>query len=574
MPKEEDKNFQPFDLDTEIRKLSPDELRERLARAKAILQSTPFVDATPTPNIRSSDWDEKGVAVYDQPWEKVFGPGEKIGSGNVGEVYRPLDPQFRDRVIKVFNKSLVGNPYWIEVNALTKLQGANHVVKIMGHDQIESEQYLVKEFIDGENMEEVFNSSAFVFPSQPGERVTPEQQKLAIWLVSSMEALAEIHARKVIVSDFKFADFPWDPKRGKTVVIDLANAWDKEHISYSGQRSEMHDIGLILNLFFYKTGIGRELGMEHLYSFAEPTWPGQQALPNQETLRLLKTKAERPAVSDSLKKIITMFEGIHEWPQRLYSAGEYAQALKEYFQEVGLYTKNVEAPTPDVGASSQEREPKDWLELIKKNVLIVGRNGKIFPRNMGEYTDDTPQFPNPDKFPPFPLHGSRLFYYGEGFLEKISHKVDPTGYKTHEWELYPILYINPVHTLENQSNSIGQFVNISYVSRQAAPNPIDPREGPVHFYLCFNQEFGDIFSKALMSDSVPPEVFLQLYDTYFPKVDPETGAQRRTYQEITGGKELLIIKGKFERVVDLGNPGSTKKVAKNVTFTKVPFPAH
>lgn len=292
---------------------------------------------------------EAEPAAYNKPWQAVFGQGEIIGVGGDGHVYL-VKKDGRQYAVKVFDKRDSG--YYYERHALEKLQGTDHVARMVGYN--DSFRYVVKEFIDAENMFGTFYRTIHRQPVHAGTIMSPEQKKIAQWFISSMEALAEIHGKKVLVSDFKFADYLWEADKGTTILIDFANALDmedKDH--YWGQKKPVHDINNLVCLFLFHEG-GTVAGMRMGTSNEDALLPGTTTAGgyNQESLIILKGKVQEQGAVPSLIKIIEFVEdGAKMENRRNHSTEEYVQAMKDYFREVGLLAERkstgplTEAPT-------------------------------------------------------------------------------------------------------------------------------------------------------------------------------------------------------------------------------------
>lgn len=297
--------------------------------------------------------EEEAVRVYGQPWGVVFDSDgskeEQIGFGYSGHVYRPK--KYPGVAVKVFDFNESSGDYARELAILTELQGLPHVVELLGRGEpindrgqvVSNLRYLVKRFVTGENMYETMADSpySYEFPltKSPGETALSDhargekafQEKLAAWLISSMEALEEIHQKDVVLSDFKFADFPWDRERGRTVLIDFGNAVKLGSEYDHGSRSPGHDIDSVLAVLFMLTEIGLNIGMS--FSGGTVSW-------GREGTRRLRTEAENLQATGSLMKIIGFLEeSIDRNNPKHHSAGEYAEALKDYFKAVGLYSE-------------------------------------------------------------------------------------------------------------------------------------------------------------------------------------------------------------------------------------------
>ena len=294
---------------------------------------------------KQAEVEEKpAVQVYGKPWREVFGPSREIGSGNSGHVFRPEDPRFRQLVVKVFDKDDPLSVFFKERHALERLSGLRQVANMVGYRDTGANfldpSFIAKEFIEGESLEEIYTGAA-PFPLRPGEQVSVEQQKVAFWLISAMEAVAACHKRGILVADFKFADFLWDTKHKRTVIIDFANAFDmndKDH--YWGQKSPGHDIQELLKVFFYKTALGQAVGMRWRGHSISPDWPSGSSI-SQEISQSLTNKAKELKATGSLQKLTDMIADMFNSNRKDYTVQEYLGIMKDYFGEVGLYRETA-----------------------------------------------------------------------------------------------------------------------------------------------------------------------------------------------------------------------------------------
>lgn len=307
------------------------------------------------------------IRKYSRPWQEEFGPGTKIGTGySAGRdvragVYRPQ--AYPELAVKVF-----GEDKWSEchqeLEAQKAMQGLRHVVNLVGYrydgDPARArayghseapENYLVKEFVDSEIMLEKILLAQN--PTKVGETLstalTPEDTKqVAAWLISGMEGLAEIHRRGFIISDFKFSDWPWDRQNKRMVIIDLGNAINTRDASYNREATEQDDTNDLLKSFFLTTKLGRAhmggIDIKIQNTGAGNVLDGALTWPISNVIEILKAKTQEPSTLGSLKRLVRLMEEELDYrvnataltPKRNFAA-EYAQAMKNYFTEVGLY---------------------------------------------------------------------------------------------------------------------------------------------------------------------------------------------------------------------------------------------
>lgn len=196
-------------------------------------------------------------------------------------------------------------------------------------------KYLVKEFVDGENMTFPLQLET-TFPLKDVREISEpfkeSAQRSARWIISCMEALAEIHDKGVIIGDFKIKDYLWESGSGKVVIIDFANAWgmDPKSKFYSETASPFGDINDILKVFFSRTRVGQELGAEIDFLAGTASWPAGFKPEH------LREKANELGVCNSLKKIIDLYLDGNTYPRKHHSAQEYVEALRQYFEEVRI----------------------------------------------------------------------------------------------------------------------------------------------------------------------------------------------------------------------------------------------
>lgn len=287
------------------------------------------------------------LANYFSNWEGEFGEGERIGGGGSGQVYRLR--RYPDTVVKVFNTVSGDNTFLPELRALEKLRDVPNVVRLLGHSASGVKPpYLVKEFVDGRKASN--DLIDLMVAIRPGTETYEHQQEMALWLISAMEALSKIHARKVLVNDFHFSDYLWVPSQKMTVIIDLANAVDMSAASYDRVRTERNDINPLLNTFFYyATTISKELGMtpqrlsddcphwivldQHIRLLGTTTreFPDEAV---KSRLKAFSDKLGQTGGSPALKKVFDLYLEMHEGAD--HSAQEFAGAFRDYFREVGL----------------------------------------------------------------------------------------------------------------------------------------------------------------------------------------------------------------------------------------------
>lgn len=296
------------------------------------------------------------IPVYYRSWQEEFGQGEYLDEGLSGKVFRP--EAFPEIVVKEDKGTKYGDAFEQELHALRNLQGIPGVAQLKGYNArtgLPYPRYLVKEYVDGENLESTIIDASGM-PIRAGEKTSPEQKKAARWLVSSLEALAEIHARGLLVGDFRVSDFPWDAKNQRSVCIDLGNALDTDPSSkfYPMSKSftidRFKEINHFLHIFLAETKLGQTM----------------KIMPNNIEERLdyldvigsniLLIQANNSNATNSFLNIILMIK--EEGSGKKHSAQEYADTLKDHFKEVGLWEQIQSQPTIVISpAEAEDREP-------------------------------------------------------------------------------------------------------------------------------------------------------------------------------------------------------------------------
>lgn len=313
---------------------------------------------------------------YSRPWQKEFGSGRRLGSGASGTVFRPdSNPRI---VIKVFDKA--PDTFQKEWSALLLCQSVPGVVRTLGSYQpygLSPESYIVKEFIDGENMFQKCSLNALPIRREdlPTEALAlAEEKQVAKWLISALGTLDKIHFRGRILNDFKFSDWPWDPQKQRAVLIDLGNMVDTKAVAYTGVVTPHNDIMDVLKILFYATRFGTPhrggLPMQAMPD-GDVQWGAEDKygfnLSSDRLVDLLESKANELGACMSLKRIIAMMK--EDVFGSEHSAAEYVGAMEEYFYEVGL---GYIAPARPAGAAPDSVSPAHEDETGEKREVLVG----------------------------------------------------------------------------------------------------------------------------------------------------------------------------------------------------------
>lgn len=289
---------------------------------------------------------------YNQPWQEIFGPeAELLNKNSTKDVYRPKEhPEIVVKVAKAINNVSFLLELKLEKEALLKLQDSKHVPRLLGIGP----NYLVEEFIQGKEMRETFyvsdSDEAKCFPVKAGEEVNNTQRGAASWLVSAMEALTEIHERGLAVTNFRWSHWLWNEEGQRTVIVNLKEArtvgergnLSEENYAFIKQLQYNKDINTIMRLFLSNIkGFSQEMVFhdkttsDHLAAF----WLGGKTILDKDGGEKLKQTASALGASESLKRVIEMFTGAIDAPRKAPSTQEYTQALKDYFDEVGILKK-------------------------------------------------------------------------------------------------------------------------------------------------------------------------------------------------------------------------------------------
>lgn len=323
--------------------------------------ATPTVESAPPIIITADEVTEETsqpaepIDVYSQHWFFQFIPNltarsrqelqEKIksetifeGSGASGHTYRLKG--YPDIAIKVFDNPFDPKMYDSELNALQTLRGSPHVAKLVGRahpDMPVHLRYLTKEFIEGTNMTDDFLQCAGSLPLQGGENPRwnyNQQKRSADWFISALEGLEEFHNRGIAISDFKISDCLWAQNKNASVFIDLGNAIQLKNLSGEQlQETKFKDVEDFLDIFFSLTKFGSRL-MGNISTSAEaPNWL------SFDSVKSLEEIAKNSGATASLVKIAGLYQDIYKSgsDQKYHSAKEFADAMKTYFQEVGLH---------------------------------------------------------------------------------------------------------------------------------------------------------------------------------------------------------------------------------------------
>ena len=219
--------------------------------------------------------------------------------------------------------------------------------------------------------------------------------------------------------------------------------------------------------------------------------------------------------------------------------------------------------------SPQEQTLHDWMERIKQNVVIVNRHGKIDPAESGSKDYGT-IYAKPDKYQ---YTGSMYLprpEIPERQIESICNVYDIK-------KTYPLVTITNL-TVGGEKPDIASwsFLVFNYQAMQATSHP-NERRGPtsLNFSLYFPPKFGRQFAQALEEQTVPADIFLKLYDDYYPPENAQH-VKRQKYQEfapVGPDKPLNVIQAD---ITTQPNPDpnaiyKTIKVVSNVNHFTVPF---
>lgn len=280
-----------------------------------------------------------------RPWEDLMGPGEVLSNrGSTAVVYRP--ERYPNTVVKVFSKS--PRSYAAERHALEVVQESNHVPKTYAFREEGGDNYIVKEYIDGKNIQ---TSTLVVskFPLTPKERIQTQgveaslQQTVAGWVLSSLEALSEFHEKGIMIADFKFADYLWDAIHQRTVINDLNNACDIDRKSQFFREGPLpyHDIRDIMKVFLYATPLGKEIGMKIAISgeilVSDGRGSESPGINKDIAGKLIERAEELGAVPSFIKVLDLLYSSVSNILRPNPSARDYYEAVKAYFTEIGLY---------------------------------------------------------------------------------------------------------------------------------------------------------------------------------------------------------------------------------------------
>lgn len=165
-----------------------------------------------------------GTVVYER-----YRIGSVVGRGGLGTVYQVSDILYgRGNVYAL--KELVDQSFGARKqfeNESLWLQSLNHncIPKVREHFEWHNRLYLVMDFVDGENLEQILAHNS--------GRPLPEQQVLS-WIVPICGALQYLHTRvpPILHRDVKPANIIVTPQ-GHPVLVDLGIA--KEHLPGAGQ---------------------------------------------------------------------------------------------------------------------------------------------------------------------------------------------------------------------------------------------------------------------------------------------------------------------------------------------------
>lgn len=290
------------------------------------------------------------IKTYEGPWESHF-PKDSIlrslGSSLDVDVYLAIDPSTGAEVVVKVYKEGRGNIYNRELAALTALRDLDCVPGIIGHGG-PGNQFIVKEFIKGENIE--YKSSEgktgifpVLFPVKPGqynyEGLEQELKKTVDWTISSLEALAKIHEQGYSVGNFRLSDFPLR-ENGKAAVVDFGSGAPLSEEEYFNSISRTRDIQFILRPLFYGAGVGGDVITiySNMVHWRKPSPSLRIATPGE--IKEIKKNASAQGAVPAFMRIIDLMENDNN------SAQEYADAIKDYFREVGL-----------LGSMDKEGEP-------------------------------------------------------------------------------------------------------------------------------------------------------------------------------------------------------------------------
>lgn len=289
------------------------------------------------------------IKTYEGDWVSHFPNSTLLGESYDSNAYRAVDPSTGRAVTIKAYKGLT--PYINELEALTALRGLDCVPDIVGRGV----QFIVKEFIEGENVQELFYRGVLpLTPLQPGQlghEGEAEIKRNVNWTVSSLEALANIHGRGFLVNDFKFSDFLL--KKDDTVtIIDLGNAVrEGSPQAVAGSASKIRDIQYVLRPFFYTARVVGQDVLTYSHDFNNFFWGTDRngRIATAEEIGALKRSAL--SATPGFIRIIDLIE------RGADSAQEYADAIKDYFREVGLYENPVE-PVAEPAAGLEPGEPE------------------------------------------------------------------------------------------------------------------------------------------------------------------------------------------------------------------------
>ena len=265
-----------------------------------------------------------GTVVYER-----YRIGAVVGRGGLGTVYRVSDILYgRGNVYalkELIDQSSGARKQFENESQWLQSLNSNSIPKVREHFEWHGRLYLVMDFVDGENLEQML--------ARNGGRPLPERQVLA-WIVPVCGALQYLHTRipPILHRDVKPANIIVTPA-GHPVLVDLGIA--KEHLPGAGQTAtfvrkagtegyappEQYAAGGQTGPWSDVYGLGATL-YHLLTGTVPPTAVERVAL----DARLLRPRELNPAVSPATDLAVSRALGLRPM-ERYQSIADFARAL-------------------------------------------------------------------------------------------------------------------------------------------------------------------------------------------------------------------------------------------------------
>jgi serine/threonine-protein kinase len=270
---------------------------------------------------------------------------ERVGQGGMAVVYRGIDRSLKRTVaIKILHKHLADyqearDRFEREAQAVAKLRHEN-ILEIYDYAaRLDSEAYIVTEFIDGQTLKQFITARPIAFPEVG-----------AMVILQVCRALAHAHAAKILHRDVKPENI-MIRSDGVVKLMDfgISHMVDLERLTVTGQllgspaymapehvegrpidfRTDVFAAGIVL----YQLTVGR--------------LPFEGKNPHEVLKRIAECKfvdprQANPRIGNRLGKII--LKAMAADPQQRYAGvGEMVMALEGYIEESGLATDKIAA---------------------------------------------------------------------------------------------------------------------------------------------------------------------------------------------------------------------------------------